>query len=500
MHGPSDIFDQTTLFCVLGLCGLSFIAIRYSSSYTFPVVVVPIVTLHIYYFPRIAAYLLSPNILTTPFSDFFSRIKSPQLNEVLQFIFFGLAAVLIGLFLGDFLCQRFLKKKLAGGAFQTIQKTMRIQHSAKFLVATFVVWCGFDLFFEHWIGLNLFNPTYEGQLRTFWVGLKVFFGVDTCFFVVFSVLFFEWKKNERGMVVLLFLAFLYLTLLTAGGSKGGVLRVDQIVVLLLAFAYPASRIPFKAYLGLAAASILLGVFTFYAGAAVRTKGLDDDMYGIYDSIYASDVRRLDSESIPGPVLKLIPILNRLGEIDYPVYMMTAEIPENLKEKFLSISYMLKSLVNILAPGEPYPESSVSTNRLVPVLFRGVAIESVANSFNSEPWSIWTATKRYLGTPLALLFLLTSAIGFQILIYYLITIGVPEQPVVPAFILWSLGYVYFKCFGIDHFVSLTVFLVLQLGTVLAWLMVAPVLYQKLWKSSDSLNLKRERDRNRIRRIS
>lgn len=461
-------------------------AVRLSSNNTFPVIVVPTVTLHIYYFPRIAAYLLFPNVLTTPFADFFSRIKSPQLNEVLQFIFFGLAAVFIGLFLGDFLCQRFLKKKLAGGLFQTIQKTMQIQLSAKFLIASFALWCVLDLFFERWIGLNLFDPNYKGQFRTFWVGLKVFFGVDTCFFVVFSYLFFEWKKNKRGLAVLLFLAFLYLTMLTAGGSKGGVLRVDQILVLLLAFAYPASRIPFKAYLGIAVASILLGVITFYAGTAFRNKGLGaGDISGIYDSIYAHDARRFDSDSISGPMLKMLPILNRLGEIDYPVYMISAKVPAHLEEKFLSISYLLKSLVNMLAPGEPFPESSVSTNRLVPVLFRGVAVESVASAFNSEPWSIWTVTKLYLGTPLALLFLLVSATGFQMLIYILVSIGIPDQPIVPAFILWSLGYVYFKCFGADHYVSLAIFLSLQLATVLIWTILVPKVIGRIFEISSSV---------------
>lgn len=447
--------------------------------------VVPAVTLHIYYFPRIAAYLLFPNILTTPFADFFSRIKSPQLNLVLQFIFFGLAAVIIGLFLGDFLCQKFLKTNLTGGLFQTIRKTMQIQLSTKFLIVSFAVWCVLDLFFEHWIGLNLFDPNYNGQFRTFWVGLKVFFGVDTCFFVVFSYLFFERKKKERGLAVLLFLAFLYLTMLTAGGSKGGVLRVDQILVLLLAFAYPASRIPLKGYLGIAVASIVLGVVTFYAGTAFRNKGLGaGDISGIYDSIYANDARNFNSDVISRPMLKMLPILNRLGEIDYPVYMISAEVPAHLEDKFLSTSYLLKSLVNMLAPGEPYPESSVSTNRLVPVLFRGVAVDSLASAFNSEPWSIWAVTKLYLGTPLALLFLLVSAIGFQMLIYILISIGIPDQPIVPAFILWSLGYVYFKCFGADHYVSLAIFLSLQLATLLIWLILVPKVIRRIFEVSSS----------------
>lgn len=482
----NPLFDGTTLCITLALCLTAYALIRWASATLFPVVLVPVVVLHLFYFPRLACYLLMPTYLTSPFDHF---LKTAKVNEALLIVLAGLWAVALGLFGGEKIFERFFATKVRTRLAPVKERwrgLLQISAGQTFLTVTFLIWMALEFFYERVLGLGIFNPSFEGQFRTFWVGLRVFLGLDVCFFLVLGVLFFQWIKTRRGLYTAAILAFLYLFTLTYGGSKGGVLRLDLMLLTLASMIFADKKLPIKAYVAIAVVSVVMGYVTFYAGTVARTASLGWDFSlftsmakseAVFNRVYASDLdqpKALDGPPIARPIRRALPVLDRMGEIDYPIYILSNEPSPEHREHYLSFQYLAKSLGNIFAPGTPYPEAELPTNRLLAVFYRGKAESSALAGFNSEPWSIWSVATLYFGRIGGLAFLFVVCFAFQLFYRTLLALLPSDQPVLAAFVLWNVGYVFFKCFGLDHFISFVAFTILQVVTLYLWFYFVPSL--------------------------
>jgi hypothetical protein len=86
------------------------------------------------------------------------------------------------------------------------------------------------------------------------------------------------------------------------------------------------------------------------------------------------------------------VANRFGVVDYEILVLTQEPDFQAKKRFINLPYITKSIVNALVPGEPYQDATLSTSRLVTVLYRGFTEEYVkTHGYFSEyytPWGIF----------------------------------------------------------------------------------------------------------------
>lgn len=90
---------------------------------------------------------------------------------------------------------------------------------------------------------------------------------------------------------------------------------------------------------------------------------------------------------PGGIIA--PVLNRLGWVlDYPVLIVTQEGDSEAKGKYMNLLCPTKNIINMLVPGNPFPEAKIMTSRVVDVIYRGAVEPSMYSRYFSEYWTLW----------------------------------------------------------------------------------------------------------------
>ncbi len=507
MYHPSLVFDGTTFFLSIVICLMVLLGLRWAQAGDVPMLGVLSFFLLINYMPRLASYGFAPTVVSFPFP----RLDLDEINMSLGYITLGVfacvAAILGSGRLHEYLTAQRRKeppvcspdanamaasqqvaatdKSWRTNSWRTMARklwTLFDSIPSSTLALGFLLYVAMDLYISAWLGVNPYNNvTEKSKFHYLWVGMRVLVGTDTAFALVFGTILLRLMKSKWEYFWLLLIGFAYLFLLTAAGSKAGILRIIIVIACFGLINFPVQRIRFRSYFLLIVTLVLMGPPNFMLGGYFRT-WYQDKLQGteraqgsisqVFQKIYVNrrPPKVVDRNEEPKTVVEptrletfidfMMPMFNRLGEVDYPLFIISRTTQEQRGMKYLTGSYVVKSFINWLVPGTPFPDALVPTSRIIPILYRRGSENYVMSSFNSEPMSIWGGSFLYLGYFGGLLWIILATAGLNLAFRKSVESKNSDSKILGGFFLWALGLTFFQFFGFDHLFSLMVFLGIQ----------------------------------------
>jgi len=241
----------------------------------------------------------------------------------------------------------------------------------------------------------------------FIMAIKTLISNDLAFFVLLTCILIEDKKTKLDRLMLFFSTALYSIQITLMGSKGAFVRVSLIFLVLLMCRYGNIRLKALKLTLVISLAIILSIVGYGIGLASRMQILTNENFSISQSIDVTE------QVLNGSDLSdfLVAILDRLGTIDYPILIISS--PKTDKPSpYFTISYAIKSYLNIMLPGDPFSDAIFPTGRVLAIIYGDYTEENLLDMFNSEPWTIWGVTYAFFGWLGGLLFLFISAFALH----------------------------------------------------------------------------------------
>jgi hypothetical protein len=460
----------------------SLILVSSFSSRDEPVATVLTFYTSVFVFSRLLCYLLIPIEIYFPYPQLFTVL---EINKCLQYLFIGNMFILAGSKIGFFLYKKyhseFPKFKLA--------KLINIEPYFCPVVVLALFFVLLELYLTYALGVNFESVVSEKRSNhTLIMIIRTLTGFDAYFLFFLGLIFTSNMKRKRTLYC--FIAFMYWITLSIGGSKGGLFRLDVIFILTCSAVLLKEKIGIRYFVLAIIVNFIIAVPVFLAMQKVRDFGFNKfaimsvfkpkkmksmsssqtSHFNLYSDIKKSDrwQKIRATEFYQGKVLPsvrhFVMLLNRLGILDYIVIVMNKGNLEKAKEVY-SFNYLFKSLYNILTPGNFFKEAEFKTERMLPYVFNYQKRDYIRKNFNTEPLTIWGASYVYFGISWGLVSM--SVFGFltQTIFSFLKNskvIGVRALGIMflPICVYGGIGN-----FGLDSFLSLNIFILLQLAIII-----------------------------------
>lgn len=385
----NPLFDETTVILSLGIGLLLLFVVQFSRRYLFHQMAVIAFFFLVFILPRIVTYLFLPSIVIWPFGN---DINAGTVNTGLLYVFTGTMFFIIGMTIADKVYQPQLPPSSAASGDPSY-------YSAKVLVTLFLVVFAFNLYVTHIMGISPYGKMRLESYNALFQFFKTIFELDSVFFLVFATLLFKKiVSGKSNWMAIIMVVLCYIFLSGLGGSRVGALRV--IIFLVLALIAIGNNLRFRIrklcmiFFILGAVGLLIFPFATISRISISSGSFD---YAVAETRSLKTIKGLAAR-----------VLNRLGYVlDSPVLIVTQEGDPEAKAKYMNLLYPTKNIINMLVPGNPFPEAKIMTSRVIDVIYRGANEPNMYSRYFSEYWTLWGLAYvlfGWLGGILAILFI------------------------------------------------------------------------------------------------
>jgi len=478
----------------------------YFSSKDEPVSAILSFYISVFIFSRLVCYLFIPLEIYFPYP---TSINVAQINKALLYVLLGNITIILGAKLGNFFYKNKTPKFTTPPFIKKLQN-FNLEINLLPIIILAILFISLELVLTYSLGVNLQSVSNEkGPYHTYLMLLRTLVGFDTYFYFFLSLIFIT--KSKYRNIKYFILAFLYWVTLSIGGSKGGLMKVDLVLIIHLTAIYLKEKFNIKYYALALLINFIVAVPVFMVIQKVREQAIDtyslDSILKVasetkpvkinynqkshadlfkkasetsnWDTIRSSEL--YNKEVVPR-VGRVSTLLNRLGVFDYIVITLNIGDEKRMKEVF-NIEYLFKSMVNIIMPGNPYEDSQYKTERMMPYVFDRKDIEYVGDNFNTEPLTIWGAAYVYSGYFGGLLLILLMSLTLQYLFMLLkYSTSNITKAIAPMF-LFVAQYTLIGNFGLDSYFTVIFFIILQTIIIIGLYL----LLDKIIKSILGLNI-------------
>lgn len=464
--GSSVLFDDISMFITICFTVCVIISLIIADKNTFPIISIIGSFLFLFYFPRLIFYIVLPKNIILPFHK---KLTADEINNGLIYITFGYVSIVAGIIFFD----KFFKKIKTKS--QITLKIPRYENnfSKKSILNVFFIIIAIDIFLNIYLAVNPYAGLNFGTYHKLIMVFRTLTGNDTIFFISFGIFFYDYYENKKSLKSLIIICIIYWLDTILSGSKSGILRINQILLIIYVSKYNIKKIKIK-YIGLIFLILaIMGPLTFYVSTSIRyihifkksfISNFQEISNDIDNYVIEIDNNRMSS-NVPEAIIPFIkiffPIIDRLGTIDYTLYVLNLNRNDENVKYYLNFSYLSKSILNILLPGNPFHEARFNTSRIMPILFNNKDENylDLPSSFNTNPWSSWGISYIYFGKIGGLFFLFIIFGFFQLL--YLIIKEYSQSDILISLILFLTAVTFIGAMGLDTWITLLIFLIIQI---------------------------------------
>lgn len=409
--GNGVLFDHYTLILSSSLGLMFIISIKIAKQDLFAHIAMISILFMLFAFPRTLTYLFAPELVVLPFDQ---NIEVNAINEGILFVTIGTALLLAGMFAAENVIKG--KKKQEG---QQLIRTL--DYPLLSLCIIFVITVAIELYGTVWLGVSSYGKLRADIGNTQFQILKVLFALDTLFFVVLGIVVIEkayTKKTWLALIVIVFFAYAIYSALT--GSRGTGMRSLLVVSAIFLATMGNFRPRLIPTLAMMTVIVLTGLASWQIATSIRSSiAAKHYNYLINVSVEAKDVSEESgapirtsntaefinktnasgvTKDVSGGASQFIArVLNRMGVIDYAIQITSQPGDPKALEKYMNFKYIAKSIANSALPGLPFSEASLSTSRVINIIYRGYEEKFVLNSgYFSEFWTIWGLAYIFFG--------------------------------------------------------------------------------------------------------
>jgi len=402
-------FDEITVIISLGIGLVLFFAIRFSEKYLFQQIAVICFFFIVFLLPRIVTYLFMPAIVEWPFGD---DINAETVNAGLLYVLIGTLLFIIGMIIAD----KFFRPYLPLSSAVVWDDSY---YSTKALVTLFLIVLAFTFYVQVGVGISPYGKMRVENNNALFQLVKSVFEFDAAFFLVFSTLLFRnIIENKSKWISVIMVAFCYIFITGLAGSRSAILRI--MTALTISFIVISDNFHFRIVKLCMTMFPLVMVGLMVFPLATLSRVITFRKHHNYTFSFEYTVTEMfDFQGLESVISS---VLNRLGWVlDYAVLIVTQEGDPAANEKYMNLLYPTKNIINILLPGNPFPEAKIMTSRVIDVIYRGSQEPSMYSRYFSEFWTLWGLGYALFGWIEGLLVI--SFIGFIIYsLYALIIIG------------------------------------------------------------------------------
>lgn len=420
LKGEGPLFDVYSFVLCSGLAGMLMLALLTGASSLFIQFAYLTVSLGISALPRLAEYVWFPDLCTLPFSKSAYHkeiiLGAPEINMSLLFILLGTGLIMGGYTIGNNLFDRSVLARHT----RSFRKT---ELSSRSLVFLFFVSAVIGSLLTYGLNFTVFSSE-KSAWRSLIMLANVLLSIDVAAFFAWGFLIYKDQRSKMERFYLWLVPILYGLFMTAGASKGAIFRIVFFALCLLLCKSANFRLRLFHFAWAIPLLAAVSVPLYYVGALYRLQQIKGTEISVEDTIKTVSYGGVDDLTIPQLIA---PILDRLGDIDYPVSVIA--LPEDTENsKYMTLSYNIKSFLNMMVPGTIFPEAKLSTARTMPIIFRSIdEAHQMDNEFyNNETWTAWGIAHANFGWGGGLLFLLICSIAIHFLFRMLETFSLPPS--------------------------------------------------------------------------
>jgi len=464
-YGQNNLFDIGTLF-ITTVFVLVFVLFLIFSRFALFVQISVFAVFSIFFiFFRILFFVILPERIKFPFGTVFT---SNEINYGLWYAVIGTFLIMAGFFCADFLfCfkrkmkipERFYKKRF---------------FNAETVVLIFFITIVVDFFILSVLGVNFFNKFQADNFNPVIQLLLVFFNVDIGFFMLMIAILTlcENSLKKSKLIILAIVSFVYVVFVSFFGFRNFGLRILFMLVVSLLSLNWKFKASFIQYISFVFVLCFASLLTYPLITNIRSFRALNFKYNVLNSDGVKNVSGKVLKERDGVGFLKLPILysiaDRMGVIDYEISILSIPPDQKAKIEFINIRYITKSIINTLVPGVVFKDASISTSRLIAILYRGFSLDYVkSNGYFSEfytPWGIFFLLFGWWGGLVGLFicgFLIHSI--YLLILYCSKTLNV----YLGGLYLLIVPSLFYGCSGIDHWISNSVILFISGLSVLGF---------------------------------
>jgi len=451
--GGNELFTRTTYVLTFALIIFFMLTLYLARDDLFVQVAVMTIFFLFYIFPRIFSYLAFPSLVKFPFGDNVSAVK---INQGLEFVFWGTIMLFLGM----------------GSAFVLSKRLPRVTRHRTivfdkkpvfffFLISIFV-----DLFITFWLGVGFLTKLRYETHNSLIQFIKLIFHVDVIFFMIFLIyLLHDFEEKKLNLRNYIFIFFVYVVYLALNGSRMSGFKILLIFTFMILYFFPNLNLKPKKFFVFFVTLGLISFLSYPLATQVRVKFIPYffDKRGIQNGELLLEFR--DFFNVSGstdagfelyakPKRLLSDIMNRFGLLDYAVLTITEKPDSAAKHKYISYSYLGKSIVNTCLPGDPFPDAKLSTSRLLPVLYRGFSEQYVqTHGYFSELYTLWGISYLFWGWMGGLGALFMIGFLLEMAYFFIHSFCGPLRDYFGLYFLLVI-FSYYSSMGLDHSITTT----------------------------------------------
>ncbi len=443
--GPNYLFDWKT--CILSLSLVLFLGsvVKFSDSYFFVQNVIMTMFFSLFIIPRLIIYLLMPGMVSFSFGV---TINNDQINIALLYILIGIIFISAGFWSGERIFRWFIrsKKLYSEPARYHLGVVLGV-----FLLTVIVSW-----FIQNILGVNVYANKNAGAHDWLIQFLLSVFNVDIIFFIACVTILLKRVFDKSTLLVGSFIVLVYLVGFLFIGSRGGGIRVNLMVSLILLCLKGNFKVSFRY------ASILVVIlFSSYLTWPFSTqKRINIARQGYYNTIATQKRTNTVTNAHPDGILlykdskKIFSaIMNRMGLIDNAIIILSIDAEPQAKSKYMNMSYAGKNIANLLLPGVVFKDAEVNTSRVIPVLYRAFSDDYLkAGGYASDFYTPWGIFFLIFGWWKGWFMLLLAATGVQLTYFFMMRFGGKFRYHMGSLCLFSVSNLFFANMGMDHWIS------------------------------------------------
>ena len=171
---------------------------------------------------------------------------------------------------------------------------------------------------------------------------------------------------------------------------------------------------------------------------------------------------------------MVPILQRLGMIDYAVYTLAGRPDQQVVDQYLRSAYAAQRIVNAAVPGTIFEGLDISTVQAVGMAFRNTGAKHAYENYSSEPWTLWGYAKLVFGPAAGMISIFLA--GFVLQLAFSVVSLAPQEvrDLARTSFLFLVTYRVIDFFGPDHFAMVIIHYGIALSTTYVLVIVIAAL--------------------------
>ncbi len=386
--------------------------------------------------PRIAGYLLVPDQVDFPFPN--ATLNAETIANALGYICLGTVLFFFGLLLANAI-------SLRGNCEPTHAELGAVRIRSDLILLIFVAAALFELVVVRYLEISPYGKTRLEDGNLLFQIFRISIALDEVYFsIMLAFLFSNEKRDSQKVIWLAAYTVAFVGIMVSFGSRSVVMKVIMMIFAGVLVKY-RERFVLSVKRGVAVALAILLAFAIYPFAT--EKRIETAAHYTQERPSAAP---LNDRIKIGQLMR--ESLNRLGQIDYAVLVLTQEANTAMLAKYMNVEYLAKSIANN-APGTPFPEAELSTSRVLNIVYRGFTEEYVkTHGYEAQIWTMWGLSYSLLGWWGGLLGMFGGGLILGLAYSFICQWGCTYRPWMKAWFLYTVPPLVIFTHGIDHSVN------------------------------------------------